>query len=335
VVSSGIDGISDPQVRGGEARQALAATLFASPFSLAVGAAAGSAGGITAALLSSDAAIGIVGFALPIVAVLRVLHAVYVRRTSTSASLGPTSEAIYEGGAWLFSLLLGLLAYLVLSRSELPGLHLLVSCLAIGYAAGICARNAGRPRVALGQLALAALPISPALMASDDPAKWVLAIVNVFFVLGLADITRKTHAIFQSAVAVARACEEEYRNAISHLPVMSWTASSSGETTYQSRQWTAFTGTMEVCSGNTQVGLVHPADWTELNAAWSRAVRTGCDFRAQYRLLHRSGKYRWVLSIGEPEKDENGRILRWHGACVDIHDALPEQDEQGFFAKRA
>ena len=302
-----------------EFRQALTATLFASPFSLAVGAAAGSAGGISAALVATDGLTRIVGLLVPAVGLLRVLHAAYIgRRTITG--LGSST---YQAGAWLFSMLLGALAFLTLTRTEHPGLHLLTACLAIGYSAGICARNAGRPKVALGQLALAALPISPALLLSDDPVRWVLAVVNVFFVLGLADITRKTHGIFLSAVAGARASEEEYRTAIGHLPVMSWTASSDGQSTYQSPQWEAFTGTTDIGSAYTNVGMVHPEDWAALDAAWRRSVRTGSDFRARYRLLHRSGLYRRVLSVARPERDGAGKILRWHGACLDVDETLP------------
>jgi PAS domain S-box-containing protein len=259
------------------------------------------------------------------VGVFRVLHALYVQRAGF-ASLPRASEIIYEGGAWLFSMLLGLLAFLTLTRTDQPGLHLLIACLAIGYAAGICARNAGRPRVALGQLALAALPISPALALSNDPAHLVLAGVNLFFVAGLADITRKTSHIFHSAVIRAAAREQEQRQAMSHLPVMCWTADTQGYTTYQSGGWAEFTGTEEIGSGNTKVGLVHPADWPRLDAEWNRSVRTGSDFRARYRLLHRTGKYRWVLSLGRPERDRGGRIRRWHGACVDIDDASDRQE---------
>lgn len=312
----------------GELRARLVATLFASPTSLATGAAAGSAAGLTVAATATDVPSVCVGLAVPVFGLMRVLHAVYEQRRGRTAPNAARTEKLYEWGAWLFSSLLGLLAFLVLTRTADPGLHLLVACVAIGYAAGICARNAGRPVVALGQLTLAAFPISPALALSSDPARWVLAGINLLFILGLADITRKTYFALQSAMSTARAREDQFKEALDHLPQMAWSADSQGAFTHYSRRWTEFTGSSALdSSSGSRAALVHPEDWPHFLTMWNHSVETGSRFEAQYRLRHRSGKYRWVLSLGMPERDGRGHVLRWHGTCTDIHDKQLAQHE--------
>jgi PAS domain S-box-containing protein len=301
-------------------KRALVASLYGSPSSLAAGALAGSVAGLTVAALTPDPLVSAIALAIPLVAFVRVCHALAVRHTRGLADGTELSEAAYEVGAWLFSLLLGSLAFLTLTRSEHPGLHLLVSCLSIGYAAGICARNAARPAIARGQLALSVLPLSAALFASADPVKWILAAVNLLFVAALAQITKQTHSVFVSALTNADQGAEDARRAVSNLPVMSWTADATGAITYQSAHWSEFTGTSEVGSGNSRIGLVHPADWPGLDDAWREAVKSGRDFKFRYRLLHRTGRYRWVVSSGRAERNIDGRVVQWHGACLDVED---------------
>lgn len=300
-------------------QQALVGTLYRSTRSLAAGALAGTIVGLTVAIVGSDPVAAAIGIAIPIVGALRVLHALHFRKKGALAQ-ARAAELVYEGGAWLFSALIGLLAFFTLDRSDNGGLQLLVVCLAVGYAAGICARNAGRPHIARGQLALSVLPASVALAMSDDPVRWILAAVNLIFVAGLSEITTSTHRIFVSALEGAHERAEEGKRALSNLPAMTWTADNSGNTIYQSEQWAEFMGTPEIGSGNTRIGLVHAADWPTLDAAWSNALRTGSDFSAHYRLLHRTGTYRWILSRARPERDASGKVAKWHGVCVDVND---------------
>lgn len=308
-----------------ELQQALVSSLYTSTRSLAAGAVAGTIVGLTVAVVSAETATRTIGIAVPVVGALRVAHALYFQKRGAPSEAN-SAELVYEGGAWLFSALVGLLAFFTLSRSDNSGLQLLVLCMAVGYAAGICARNAGRPHIARGQLALSVLPASVALAMSDDPVRWILAAVNLIFFAGLSEITSSTHRIFVSALEGAHERAEEGKRALGSLPIMAWTADSSGDTIYQSEQWVAFMGTREIGSGNTTIGLVHPTDWAALENAWSAALKAGSDFEVQYRLLHKTGKYRWVLSRARPERDAGGKIARWHGVCVDIDDLrLPQK----------
>ncbi len=299
-------------------RRELVSTLFASPKSLAIGAAAGSIAGLMTAFSTTDRLCVATGLTIPVVAALRIAHSLIEQRRSRMGTSSGRAEFFYEIGAWIFSGLLGLLAFFALTRTDNGPLHLLVVCVAIGYAAGICARNAGRPVIALGQLALAALPISPALAFSSEPAHWALAAINLGFILALADITRKTAIAFKAAVASSEAREAELRETLEHLPNLIWRANPAGDFTYHSRRWKDFTGFDMAEFDHHRRPFIHPNDKVEYYAAWRSSLKSGAPFEAQYRLRHKSGDYRWMLSRATPEYDDGGHIVRWHGACVEL-----------------
>lgn len=319
-----------------ELRARLVASLFASPKSLAAGALAGAATGLTIAARTSDFPSVAAGLALPALGAFRVLHAAWEQRQHRLGDRSRAAELTYEGGAWLYSALLGLLAFLVLTRTADPALHLLVTCLAIGYAGGICARNAARPLIALGQLTLAALPVSAALVFSSEPPLLMLAAINLLFILAHADVTRRTYFAFQSSLSIARAREEQFKEALDHLPQMAWSADTQGAFTHYNRRWTEFTNASPIGSGGgSPAALIHPEDWPDFLQMWNHCLETGSTFEAQYRLRHRSGRYRWVLALGAPERDADGRVLRWHGTITDVHDKNLAQQQPGAGSRAA
>jgi diguanylate cyclase (GGDEF)-like protein len=81
---------------------------------------------------------------------------------------------------------------------------LLAATTTIGYAAGICGRNAGRPVISIGQLTLASGPLSLGLFLSDDPLRWVLGIVNCAFIIGMIDITLQTYSAVLKAMTATQ-----------------------------------------------------------------------------------------------------------------------------------
>jgi diguanylate cyclase (GGDEF)-like protein len=81
---------------------------------------------------------------------------------------------------------------------------MLASVLTIGYAAGICGRNAGRPVIAIGQLSLAASPVAIGLLLSPEPLRWVLGGVTCVFVVGMVDITLQTYSAVLKAMSATQ-----------------------------------------------------------------------------------------------------------------------------------
>ena len=184
-----------------EVRGSLVETLFTSSVSLGIGAMAGASVAATLALATDDPWLTMIAFAISFTGALRVLHAVFLHPSRRRGDQQSTrSEITYELGAWAFALLLGLLAFVTLLRSDNALHHLLAAVTTSGYAAGICGRNAGRPVIAIGQLALAAAPLSLGLFISPNPLRWVLGCVVVAFIVGMIDITLQTYSAVLKAI---------------------------------------------------------------------------------------------------------------------------------------
>jgi len=192
-----------------EVRRSLVETLFSSSTSLGIGALSGAACSTAIALSSGDPWLSAMAVAITVTGLLRVSHAVFLHRPDNfDATDSARSETVYEIGAWAYALLLGLMTLLTLLRTDEALYHMLSSVLTIGYAAGICGRNAGRPVIAIGQLTLASLPVSLGLFLSTDPLRWVLGCVTTAFIIGMVDITLQTY----SAVLKAMTATQEQKH---------------------------------------------------------------------------------------------------------------------------
>jgi diguanylate cyclase (GGDEF)-like protein len=188
-----------------EVRRSLVETLFVSSTSLGAGAVAGATAGCLIAVISRDPWIAATAVAIALTGALRVTHAAFFHRTRQPNSVeSARSETVYELGAWAFALLLGLLTFFTLTRTQPSVLHLFAATTTTGYAAGICGRNAGRPVIAIGQLALASGPISLGLFFSPDPVRWVVGAVNIVFMIGMVDITLQTYSAVLKAMSATR-----------------------------------------------------------------------------------------------------------------------------------
>jgi diguanylate cyclase (GGDEF)-like protein len=188
-----------------EVRRSLVETLFASATSLGAGAVAGAACSTAIALASGDSVITGMAVAIALTGALRLAHAVFFHQLDEQDTLkSARSETIYEIGAWTYAALLGVMTLLTLIRTDEALFHLLAAVLTTGYAAGICGRNAGRPVIAIGQLALASAPMSIGLFLSPDPLRWVLAGVNCAFIVGMVDVTLQTYSAVLKAMSATR-----------------------------------------------------------------------------------------------------------------------------------
>lgn len=188
-----------------EVRRSLVETLFASSTSLGAGAVAGAACSTAIALSSRDPWLTAMAVAIDVTGALRLVHAVFFHGDAEADdSQSARSEILYEIGAWAYAGLLGLMTFLTLVRSDNSLYHMLAAVLTIGYAAGICGRNAGRPVIAIGQLSLACAPVALGLFLHDNPLRWVLGFVTCAFYVGMTDVTLQTYSAFLKAMSATR-----------------------------------------------------------------------------------------------------------------------------------
>src|SRR5438477_4650356 len=74
--------------------------------------------------------------------------------------------------------------------------------------------------------------------------------------------------------------------------------------------------------------VLHPDDLDRTVQAWLSCIRTGAAFQAEVRKFHAADTaYRWCMVNARPLLDEHGRILRWYGTVVDMHDWRQAQEE--------
>ena len=182
-------------------RAALVATLYGSPFSFVLGAICGLGSSIFIALESRNALLYHVVVVFSIIVIARIFAVILFRHAnSENATHTRNLEIIYEIGAWAYSVGLGTIAAITILDVVDPRLHLLAAVITSGYAASIAARNAGRPRIAIGQIILCSIPLALGLVLDGHPAYLALAIFLVFFVMALFAITKKTHSILYTSL---------------------------------------------------------------------------------------------------------------------------------------
>ncbi|MEN2785988.1 putative bifunctional diguanylate cyclase/phosphodiesterase [Sphingomonas qilianensis] len=188
-------------------RRTLVESLYTSPQSLVIGAVTSSAIAIIVAIVSGHRLMLACAAAIAIVGAVRIADAVLLQRPPRSMSRGAWArrqEGLYRSGALVYAGLLGTFGFLTLLQTEDGVLHMLAVTTAIGYAAGIAGRNAGRPWIALSQLCLASLPLSAGLFLSLDPLKMMLAVVIILFVAAMMEITLQTYSVILTATVASR-----------------------------------------------------------------------------------------------------------------------------------
>ncbi|RDV02284.1 putative bifunctional diguanylate cyclase/phosphodiesterase [Undibacter mobilis] len=188
-----------------EVRAALVESLFAPIASLAIGAINCSIIGMLVAWNLNNQQIMLTSAAILAVGALRVVSALYYRRSKKLAVRHVRFwEAAYEYGAWGFSALLGLLCWLTLTQTDNSALQMAVVTTATGYAAAIAGRNAGRPFIAGGQFTLVMLPIVVGLLIYPDWTHKVLGFVGLLFIYGMMDITLGIRDVIFQALIMTR-----------------------------------------------------------------------------------------------------------------------------------
>jgi len=137
------------------------------------------------------------------------------------------------------------------------------------------------------------------------------------------------------AEGALRASEVEFRNLAEFMPQIVWMTSADGANIYFNERWMDYTGlTLEESLGDGWNKPFHPEDQQRAWEAWQRATTTGVAYSLECRLRRGDGAYRWWLIRGAPQRDADGRILKWFGTCTDIHD-LKRAEEEVFRTNRA
>ena len=138
--------------------------------------------------------------------------------------------------------------------------------------------------------------------------------------VGLGAVVQETteRRIAERALAES---EARFRKLTEAAPVMAWTTDTTGHMAYASPAALAFLGTPAGAPTAQKAWLdsVHPDDRARLEGAWRHALSHESTFEAEFRMRpHGDDAWRWFLSRAVALRNDEGRVVEWVGASVDI-----------------
>jgi PAS domain S-box-containing protein len=137
-------------------------------------------------------------------------------------------------------------------------------------------------------------------------------------------------------ITESRRAAEKLRESELHLRLMSetipemlWSATPQGAVDYCNTRVLDYSGlAAEDVMGNGWTTLLHPDDVAQTTRVWMSCVASGAPYRVEVRTLHAADHtYRWCITSAIPLLDERGRIVKWFGTIVDMHDWKQAQEE--------
>jgi PAS domain S-box-containing protein len=131
------------------------------------------------------------------------------------------------------------------------------------------------------------------------------------------------------AEEAVRASETNLREITETIPEMLWSASPDGAIDYLNGRFLEYTGfSHDQAMGNGWVNVLHPDDVEATAEIWRACVKSGAPYKVEVRTLRASDHtYRWCVTSALPLLDQEGRILKWHGTVVDMHDWKQAQED--------
>jgi PAS domain S-box-containing protein len=118
--------------------------------------------------------------------------------------------------------------------------------------------------------------------------------------------------------------EAHFRALAEHLPSFVWSANADGITDYYNLTLLDHVGkTRGEMRPAVWFEAIHPEDHPTAVRAWQDARRTGKPLCVEVRIRRASdGLYRWFSARAQPLCHDDGTIVRWLGAVVDVNDRV-------------
>lgn len=113
------------------------------------------------------------------------------------------------------------------------------------------------------------------------------------------------------------------------LPQITWVARPDGSYEHYNKRWHEYTSLVfgESTTAEAWREIIHPDDREAVAVSWAEALREGAPHEVECRLKRAvDGEYRWFLRRALPQRDAEENIVKWFGACTDIHEQKLTQE---------
>ncbi|ANM14618.1 MULTISPECIES: PAS domain-containing protein [unclassified Rhizobium] len=136
------------------------------------------------------------------------------------------------------------------------------------------------------------------------------------------------------ALEALRDRERELSQLVDMVPVHIARMAPDGKPTFFSKRTLQSIGVDDVAAWDTPdisrsaaiIGAtVHPEDGPRMREVLAHALATGEPYTIRYRRRWADGEYRWMEGRAEPLRDQNGAIVQWYAAAIDIDDEVRAQ----------
>jgi len=131
----------------------------------------------------------------------------------------------------------------------------------------------------------------------------------------------------QPAKEALHPSEQDCRIIVDSIPGHVVTLTAHGDIEFVNQQWLDYLGkTLDELKSWTNCGVVHPDDLSRVVSTWNRSVETGQPYDSECRFCRADGVFRWFHVRIIPEREAEGRIVRWYGLHTDIDERKQAED---------
>jgi PAS domain S-box-containing protein len=149
--------------------------------------------------------------------------------------------------------------------------------------------------------------------------------------VSFGELTRDGHKVFTGFIRdISRrkqaedkliASERSLRELTETIPQMLWSAEEDGTVNYCNQRTLDYTGlSAQEVRGSGWLTAVHTDDVEKASRAWLGSVTSGEAFQCEFRFRRAPDDYRWCISNAVPLRDPEGKVIRWFGTVIDLHD---------------
>lgn len=121
------------------------------------------------------------------------------------------------------------------------------------------------------------------------------------------------------------ASKAELTNFTDSVPQILWRADGDANIDFFNRRYTEITGrnALQTIADQDYIDDYHPDDRDEFIQLLNEAFSNRTELRANYRLRHADGSYRWMSLVGRPVRvSEESDEIRYYGGITDIHEEV-------------